>query len=255
MTTPSPFEIGRAVSGNISNAIRGSREDSALEEILANIQNNQAPENIGTILQRFSPERQQVAMNALNQQRQQQAYREQGLNPNLPESFNKEIVKGNQKHGSTSALQTLQRMREIQSTGHLGGKINFIGTGRKFGSTFSSEGQKLRSEYERLGKSLIQSSTNIPIRNKAEFETLAHDLYDTKKSNEEILGTLDAMERIIRQSTGQFEQQSSMNNSNQQPQKNQNAQFIQMKDPSGVIRNIPIDQVQQAQQAGGVLIQ
>lgn len=101
-----------------------------------------------------------------------------------------------------AALENLARMREIQKTGHLGGKVNVFGTGRKIGSTFSKEGQRLRSEYERLGKSLIQASTNIPIRNRQEFETLAEDLYDTTKSNEEILGTLDAMERIIKQSLG-----------------------------------------------------
>ena len=95
-------------------------------------------------------------------------------------------------------LDTLKRQREILATGHLGPKLGGIGsTGRKAGSTFSKEGNALRAEYERLGKSLISMSSNIPIRNRQEFEVLAHDLYDPTKSQEEIKGILDAMERIL----------------------------------------------------------
>ncbi len=218
MSTPSPFQIGQAVGSNVSGGIRGAQQRSMIDDILEQANSSEDPNAInnaiGNILRQVSPERQEMALQVLGMkqqqiasQRRQQALQSQGLNPeidSLDPGIQKELIKKKgEASGSQSALQTLARMREIQKTGHLGGKSHIIGTGRKAGSTFNAEGQRLRSEYERLGKSLIQSSTNIPIRNKQEFETLAHDLYDASKSNEEILGTLDAMERIIRNATGQ----------------------------------------------------
>ncbi len=105
--------------------------------------------------------------------------------------------KTSKMQSSANAKNLIKRQREILATGHLGPKVALIGTGRKAGSTFSPEGQKLRSEYKRIGKALIQEGSKLVIRNKPEFETLAEDLYNPDLTNEEISGILDGLERII----------------------------------------------------------
>lgn len=91
------------------------------------------------------------------------------------------------------ALKILNEMRTIRGRGHLG-------IGSSFTRFFSKEASEDYGKYERLGKSLIQSSTNIPIRNRQEFEVLAHDLYDPNITDAQAKGTLDALEMIIKQS-------------------------------------------------------
>lgn len=88
------------------------------------------------------------------------------------------------------ALSTLNQMEKIGKRGNLGIGTSIRGLG-------SSATRKDASEYERLGKSLISFASNIPIRNRQEFETLAHDLYDPSISDASREGILSAMKRII----------------------------------------------------------
>ena len=102
------------------------------------------------------------------------------------------------------AMDTLNRMKALRKKGNLG-----------IGSTYSlfGETRKEAGEYEQLGKSLIQYATNIPIRNRIEFETLAENLYDPTTTDAKAEGILNAMERIITnslQSSG-FEGSTSQN--------------------------------------------
>lgn len=97
------------------------------------------------------------------------------------------------------AMDTVQRMREIRSQGNLGmfsRATQFLPGG--------SDVRRDRGEYSQLGKSLIQYATNIPIRNKMEFETLAERLYDPNVTDAEAEGILDSMERIISGSLSQY---------------------------------------------------
>jgi hypothetical protein len=89
------------------------------------------------------------------------------------------------------AMDTLNRMKVLRKKGNLG-----------IGSTYSPfEGTRREAgEYEQLGKSLIQYATNIPIRNRIEFETLAENLYDPTITDAKAEGILNAMERIIKNS-------------------------------------------------------
>jgi len=89
------------------------------------------------------------------------------------------------------AMDVLGRMRQLRKKGNLG-----------IGSTYSPFGEtrKEAGEYEQLGKSLIQHATNIPIRNRIEFETLAEQLYDPSITDAKAEGILNAMERIINNS-------------------------------------------------------
>lgn len=91
------------------------------------------------------------------------------------------------------ALQSLEDMRSIKKKGNLGRGSGITGL-------FSEDVRRDRAEYSQLGKSLIQFASSIPIRNKAEFEVLAEDLYDPSKSEAEIDGILNGMEKIIHRS-------------------------------------------------------
>ena len=91
------------------------------------------------------------------------------------------------------AKQTVARMRDISANGRLG-------RGSAIKGFFGGETARDRSEYEQLGKSLISFATTIPIRNRIEFETLAHQLYDPSLPDKAREGIMDAMERIINNS-------------------------------------------------------
>lgn len=89
-----------------------------------------------------------------------------------------------------AGLETIQRMRQLGEKGNLG-------RGSALYGFFGGETAKDRGEYEQLGKSLISLASSIPIRNKEEFETLAHNLYDPSIPDSQREGILDAMEQII----------------------------------------------------------
>lgn len=97
--------------------------------------------------------------------------------------------------GLTSALDTVNRMREIGKKGHLG-------FGLSVQKLFNPKARHEAGEYEQLGKSLIQFASNISPRNQKEFETLAGNIYDPSITDDQREGILSAMERIIRNSMG-----------------------------------------------------
>ena len=70
MSAPSPFDIGRAVSENISGVFQEQRDISALDKILqdASINGQESTDNaFYQILSKVSPERQPMALNILSQ--------------------------------------------------------------------------------------------------------------------------------------------------------------------------------------------
>lgn len=105
-----------------------------------------------------------------------------------------------------SGLKTIEQMRKLSQKGNLGRGSSFIGLA---GGKTSQD----RAKYSQLGKSLIQLASNIPIRNKAEFEVLAHDLYDPSLPDSAREGILQAMEEIILGNMSVFQEieQDSMN--------------------------------------------
>ena len=88
-----------------------------------------------------------------------------------------------------SGLETVKRLRTLRKKGNLG-----IGSSH---SLFPKT-QKDVGEYTQLAKSLIQLSTNIPIRNQIEFETLAGDLINPNITDAHAEGTLNAIEKILK---------------------------------------------------------
>lgn len=92
-----------------------------------------------------------------------------------------------------NALDIVDRMQKIGNKGNLGTSSNVI-------KYIHPERQRDIGEYEQLGKSLIQYASNIPIRNKAEFDVLSHDLFDTSLPDAQREGILNAMRNIIEKS-------------------------------------------------------
>lgn len=111
-----------------------------------------------------------------------------------------------------AGLQTIEQMRNLRQKGN-------IGFGSKVSGIWDPETRKNRAEYETLGNSLISLASTIPIRNKAEFETLTGKLNDPSLTLSEIDGVLDAMERIITQNMQSQQSDSSLPsmNKNQRP--------------------------------------
>lgn len=125
-----------------------------------------------------------------------QGFKQQGEMDLANNKFANEMQKTNQDTQEKvkpleGALDILNQMKSLRKKGNLG-----------IGSTYSPFGQtrKEAGEYEQLGKALIQYATNIPIRNRIEFETLAENLYDPTTTDAKAEGILNAMQRIIENS-------------------------------------------------------
>ncbi len=109
------------------------------------------------------------------------------------------------------ALETIAEMRKIGSKGNLG-------IGSSITSAFNPETRKDVGRYEQLGKSLISYASTIPIRNKLEFETLSHDLFDSSLSDAKREGILAAMEKIVRNSLESYSRPEGMESGSMLPE-------------------------------------
>jgi len=131
-------------------------------------------------------------------QEQQQQIQNQKLESEMLDSFNKASEEKKQKlYPFISGLQTLEAMRGISDRENIGRGSSALGF-------FGGETARDIGEYETLGKSLISLASNIPIRNKAEFETLAGSLFDASLPKSKREGILSAMEDIIKRNMHQY---------------------------------------------------
>lgn len=75
MSTPSAFELGASIGRNVAGGVRQAQERSALDQILEDAAASGDPSAIdnvmGQFIQRVAPERQQMAMNVLQQKKSQ----------------------------------------------------------------------------------------------------------------------------------------------------------------------------------------
>lgn len=176
-------------------------------------------------------------------QKQGEAYKQlvgqdiSGFPPEIQKVIVENLMKGQgdsskKNEPLQSGLATVKRMRELGKKGNLG-----RGSG-VWSSLFGGETAKEYGEYEQLGKSLISLASNIPIRNKAEFETLAAGLYDPSIRDSEREGILNAMERIISQSMG--------NENMEVDSKNHR----EMRDEKGNVYDIPEELYEKARAKG-----
>jgi len=270
MTTELPlnqsrsYESGAAIGGNLAGGATAFNDTRAIDQILGQAAQSGNPQDMTNVMQsilaKVSPDKQKEAMQllqsrhqAVQKQKQQGAIQEAGYNPNMPMDLIKEQMKQkgvqqkelqaqNQKmQPLQTGLEVLSRQRELLKQGNLGPAMSVFGTPRK-SYIPTKAALKDRSEYERLGKSLISLATTIPIRNRLEFETLAENLYDPKKTQEEIKGSLDGMERILKNNISQFQQQGTQNQQGQQQpqfQVGQTFQSLPPQAPEGAIMGTP----------------
>ncbi len=112
-----------------------------------------------------------------------------------------------------SALESVNQMKQLRKKGNLG-------LGTKLWSNFGGETAKDKGAYETLGNSLIQFATNIPIRNKAEFEKLVGHISDPEITDKEAEGILDKLDKIITDSLSQYDEVGGSNEPSQPKQNN-----------------------------------
>lgn len=217
MSMPSPFELGRAIGGNIGGALQGASDTGNINKILqqsAQANDAQNMDNvIGQILQRVSPQNQEAAFKMLQQQKndilakqqrdsRQKYYKESELGEefiNLPDKEREIIlqnkfkpVKG-QEELETARDLILSQMERITS-GHLGPIFGGPGVkSREWGSTTSPEGKATRASFKEIGKMLISMSSSMPIKNREQFKILAEKLYDPTLDVNELKGTYEAL--------------------------------------------------------------
>jgi|SRR5687767_11852685 len=182
--------FGQKFSNAIGAGLQGGSE--LMKQYQSNKMNEQAIEAgkqlLGMDISGFDPEtRKALIVEGLKQK---------GAENLQSSKFANEMQKNQEKQQQNlaplqGAMDTLNRMKALRKKGNLG-----------IGSTYSpfEKTRKEAGEYEQLGKSLIQYATNIPIRNRIEFETLAENLYDPTITDAKAEGILNAMERIIKNS-------------------------------------------------------
>ena len=111
-------------------------------------------------------------------------------------------------------------MRNLRKKGNLGRASGLAGF-------FGGETSRDRGSYQTLGNSLISYASNIPIRNRQEFEKLAGHIGDPNITDEESMGILDALERIIQGSLNQYEIPEEGQRSSQRRSDNQKKQSLE----------------------------
>lgn len=215
--------FAQSVAGNLAESV-----PQAFQQYFANQrqpqQSQQANERYkeltGQDLSGLPPQAQQQIAQLLLQGQQQQANMGQKLAGQQQEAEQKKQAELEPLQG---ALDVLSRMKDLRKKGNLGVLASY--------SPFSST-RKDAGEYSQLGKSLIQYATNIPIRNKVEFETLAEELYNPNITDARAEGILNAMERILQgslQSAGRERPKESINKVGSKQERKPLSSFIGKK--------------------------
>lgn len=209
-------DIGEQFSQSLQNQInqnilssKQSQQANALAKILG-LEDEEISQ-----FGKLSPEQQKLAVDVMKQEMKQTPKQTQA-------SYNK-------------GLNIIEEQRKLLKTGHLGPAV---GLGKRdILSTFSKEGRKSRAKYEQLGKSLISMASNIPIRNRIEFETLANKLFDPTMDQGKIEGVLDAMQVILEQGLTESGQERRTTNEDQISKK------VMMVAPDGSEKEVPRNEI------------
>ncbi len=151
------------------------QEDEALEAQGYKVKGIKSPEIRKQVIANTSAEQRENRKNEINQQFELRKAEKENKKARAP---------------FEGALNSINKMKNLGKKGNLG-----FGLGMR--KPFSKEARKDSSEYEILGKGLIQFISDIPIRNRTEFEVMAHDLYNPSKTDAEREGILDALQGKI----------------------------------------------------------
>jgi len=198
---PEPTGVQEFFS-NLSKTYKDSKDKDTFGNLLKEYsQNTEAADSLPKLFadieqSSMSPSNRLAATNKAHAIAKTISDRDKVLNERFKKT--KEQVENEKEQQSyLGARDVLERQQELLDKGNLGPKMSLVGTPRKRGSTRDPEGIRDRAEYAQLGKSLISYATDIPIKNKAEFEALAEKLYDPYQTKEELEGIINAMRIII----------------------------------------------------------
>ena len=215
MVTILPKETGwgEAFANVGKGAVQGYQDrtdEMALQKAIGALPKDYTPRQLLDALtntKTYSPASKQTAFKNLvgvaefeeMQTKNKQAKEAKDRELDIKEDANNKTKKTRKSVGAIkNGLQTVQEMMDIGKKGNLGRGSGLL-------KEFGGETAKDFSQYEQLGKSLIQLSTDIPIRNRQEFETLAHKLYDPTELDSSREGTLTAMRNILQRSLLDYE--------------------------------------------------
>lgn len=240
MNDINPFQL----AGNIRKGIEVNQQRNALDDILKEASQSQNPEQEGDLIRRIltqvAPDRRQDAMQFLQRQGQQraaaqqsQAYEQAGLNPNLPESLNRELLRARGKEQG----KTLESKEKIQDAFSRAEEILSSGaTGISIGA-LTPQGRELRSELDTLGEVFI--SQLIPLLNprgtisQSRFNYIKSLVPQSSDTDAKIKGKLAALKDIFKLEGEKNKMESE-------------AKTREMKDASGNVYDIPAELYEKA---------
>jgi len=237
MTAPGPFELGKAMGGNVMGAFGRSQENTALDQILGEASQSTNPDAMqnamSQIMQNVSPDRQPQALQILQQkqkqltqQKQQQALQKFGFPEefsSLPQPLQLALVKERgvamaqqskvnaENKKLSNALKSIDRIDELLKGGNIGPRGSSSGTARSARSLGTKQGRKDtlkdREELKTLGRSLISEISSIKVRNQREFDVLKGELDNPDATIETLQGAYNAVRRIVQNKLTDNDQQ------------------------------------------------
>jgi hypothetical protein len=249
---PSPFEIGRGVSENISGAFAQQRSNTALDDILAQASQSNDPRAFdvlsGELMKYVSPHQQAGAAQLLQNkkselmanrktQQQQQAYQAQGLDPsmaNLDPSIQRELIKNQQQKTVDDS-----KKKQILQDAFTGSEELLKGgyTGKFTSGGLTPEGRRQRAEFDGLAEVFI--SQLIPLLNprgnmsQARFDYIKSLVPSSDYTDATNEGKLKALRKIFAGDLSEVE-----------------LDTIEMTSPDGHIADIPKENEAQARAQG-----
>lgn len=201
---PRKISFGEQLSEGVQKAIPMAQKyydeykDDQKRNAAAENESKSLMENFGINVSGLSSEmRKSVVAESLKGQNRMELENARNLAKSQEPSAN-DIKNKEKVSGYKNALSTINKMKEIGKNGNLG-------VGTSFWQAIDPNARKDAGAYETFGKSLIQYISDIPIRNKAEFEVMAHSLYDPSLSDATREGILDSLQSRLEEAMNGYE--------------------------------------------------
>lgn len=256
MSMPSPFELGGRIGSNISEGIGDVLDVRNIDKILSQASSSTDPnaieEALKSVRSSISPRGQANAMQALESfvqrgqtKKQNQAYLNLGIDPNLPDAIKLQMVKNQSgknapkdMSGAIQALDTMEHLIKGSGIGQLGGNLNY-----------SPEARRNRGLFTASQAAILPILKQIFPRGMTEKEFLIAEqkwIPQPNESEDTIAGKIQGLRQILQSSNPQQAMQQSLQSIGISPQ----AQTTQMRDKNGDVYDIPNEHIEQARAQG-----
>jgi hypothetical protein len=244
---PRKRSFGEQLSEGVQKAIPMAQQyydqyqDQKQDQAARESENKSLMENYGINVSGLSPEMRKsvVAEQLKGQKRMELENSRNALKSSQPSA---QELKNKEKLASYSgAINTINKMEEI-------GKKGNLGVGTSFWQAIDPNARQDAGAYETLGKSLISFISDIPIRNKAEFEVMAHSLYDPSISDSKRQGILEGLKFRIEEAMKGYEDEEEFPLSKKKKLNKEISQNIPPERADNQIQQLEQPQQQQQQQ-------